>query len=77
MKEYLFEELGFMTPTTIEKIKSAMDGKTFMNFQVGCSSQAGVNCILIVKTDYEESENNIKNFFLNCLIENMARAIRG
>lgn len=73
MKEYVFEELGYFTPSTVEKIKSAMNGKTFMNFQVGCSVQAGANCILIVKTDYEDTENNIKNFFLNSLIENMAR----
>ena len=77
MKEYVFEELGYFTPSTVEKIKSVMNGKTFMNFQVGCSVQAGVNCLLIIKTDYNESENNIKNFFLNSLIENMAQAIRG
>lgn len=70
MKEYIFEELGYFTASDCQKIKKAMDGKTYMNFTVEYSSQAG-NCTLICKTDYEESEENIKNFFLHCLISNL------
>lgn len=75
MKEYVFEELGYFTPSTVEKIKEIMNGKTFMNFKVSYSSYAG-NCTLIVKTDYDDTEEHIKNFFLSALIENMAMAIR-
>lgn len=29
------------------------------------------DCTLIIKTDYEESEKEIKNFFMHCLITNL------
>lgn len=72
MKEYVFTELGFFSPMTCEKIKKAMEGKTFMNFKVDYSYCAG-NCTLIVATDYEDTEENIKNFFLHCALEALAR----
>lgn len=67
MKEYPFEELGYFTKIQIENIKKVMDGQTFMNFKVSSSNMAG-NHILIIKTDYEDSEENIKKFFLHCAI---------
>lgn len=67
MKEYIFEELGYFTANQCEKIKQAIDGKTFMNFHVGFSNWAG-NCTLIACTDYNDTEENIKSFFLHCLI---------
>lgn len=71
MKEYLFTELGFFTKDSCERIKKAMDGRTFMNFKVEYSNCAG-NCTLIICTDYEETEENIKNFFLHCALEALA-----
>lgn len=62
-KEYTFEELGYFTESTMEKIKEIMDGESFMNFEVAWSNCAG-NCTLIVKTDYEDTEENIKGMFL-------------
>lgn len=67
MKEYVFEELGYFTEKGIERIKNVMEGKTFMNFHISCSNQAG-NCILIVSTDSAGSQEEIKNFFLNCAL---------
>lgn len=70
MREYVFEELGYFTESTCKRIKAAMDGKTFMNFEVCWSNFAG-NCTLIIKTDYEETEQKIKNFFLNVALEHI------
>lgn len=72
MKEYVFTELGFLSPDTCEKIKKAMDGRTFMNFKVEYSNCAG-NCTLIISTDYDEPEAEIKNFFLHCVLEALAK----
>lgn len=72
MKEYVFTELGLFRPMTCEKIKKAMDGRTFMNFKVKYANWAG-NYILIICTDYEDTEENIKNFFLHCVLEVLAR----
>lgn len=71
MKEYVFTELGFFTKDSCERIKKAMDGKTFMNFTVKYSNCAG-NYTLIICTDYEDTEENIKNFFLHCALEALA-----
>lgn len=64
MKEYIFDELGYFTVSVCEQLKKLMDGKTFMNFKVGYSNQAG-NCTLIVETDYDDTEENIKGHFLS------------
>ena len=72
MREYVFTELGYFSKQTCEKIKKAMDGRTFMNFKVEYSNCAG-NYTLIICTDYEDTEENIKNFFLHCVLEVLAR----
>lgn len=69
-KEYIFTELGYFCESECQKIQQAMNGKTYMDFDVTYSNYAG-NCTLIIKTDYEESEKEIKNFFLHCLITNL------
>ncbi len=72
MKEYVFEELGFFTQNTCERIKKAMDGRTFMNFKVKYSNCAG-NCTLIICTDYDDTEEHIKNFFLFAALSELGR----
>ena len=72
MKEYVFDELGFFTKDTCERIKAAMDGRTFMNFKVEYSNCAG-NYTLIICTDYEDTEENIKNFFLFAALSELGR----
>lgn len=67
MKEYSFSELGFFGEQTLRKIKEKMDGTTYMNFNVRWSNCAG-NCNLIVTTDYDAPEQEVKNFFLHCAL---------
>ena len=67
MNEYSFSELGFFCEQTLRKIKEKMDGATYMNFPVKWSNCAG-NCNLIVTTDYDAPEQEVKNFFLHCAL---------
>lgn len=70
MKQYVFDELGYFTESTCRRIKNAMSGTTFMNFEISWSNCAG-NCTLIIATDYEASEQEIKNFFLACALHHI------
>lgn len=72
MKEYVFTELGFFTKDSCERIKKAMEGRTFMNFKISWSNCAG-NCTLIVATDYEDTEEHIKSFFLYAALTELGR----
>lgn len=67
MKEYIFSELGYFQVRECEAIKEEMQGKTCMNFDVTWSNCAG-NCTLIIRTDCEDAEQVIKNFFLSCAL---------
>ena len=70
MNEYVFTELGYFTETTCKNIKAALEGTTFMSFKISWSNRAG-NCTLIVATDYEDTEQEIKNFFLACALQHI------
>ena len=74
MKEYVFSELGYFTTSQCEELKAKFDGKTFMNFKIGYSNQAG-NCTLIVSTDYQDTEQEIKAFFLSCIVSSLANIL--
>lgn len=67
MKEYIFSELGYFTESECKSIHNRMEGATYMNFHVAWSNCAG-NCTLIVSTDYVDTPESIKAFFLHCLI---------
>ena len=67
MKEYIFNELGYFMESECKSIRNRMEGATYMNFHVAWSNQNG-NCTLIVSTDYEDTPERIKAFFLYCLI---------
>ena len=71
IREYAFPELGYFSEPICEKIKKAMDDKTFMNFRVSWSNRAG-NCTLMICTDYEDTEENIKSFFLHVALAHIA-----
>jgi hypothetical protein len=75
MKEYIFTELGFFTVSQCEKLKQQLEGKTFMKFKIKWSNQAG-NCTLIIATDYDETEQEIKNFFLSFALYQLAMLIK-
>lgn len=72
MKEYFFPELGYFTAKEIEQIKETMDGFSFMKFKVSSSNYAG-NHTLIIKTDYEDTPENIKSFFLRCCLSMISK----
>ena len=72
MKEYVFTELGYFTEKECENIKNALDGRTYMHFSITWSNCAG-NCTLIVRTDYEDTEENIKSFFFHVALSELAR----
>lgn len=75
MKWYAFEELGYFLESELQAIKDALQGKTYMKFDISWSNQAG-NCILVLGTDYEDEPQNIKNFFLNCALSEIYRSKR-
>lgn len=74
MKDYPFPELGYFTEWEIDKIKTALDGTSYMNFQISSSNFAG-NHTLIVKTDYEADEEEIKRFFLHVALSQFSQLI--
>lgn len=79
VKSYCFPELGYFSKRQLLRIKELLEGKTFMRFQISWS-EFGENCNLIVKTDYydkdasyEENAQEVKNFFLYCIISALAK----
>lgn len=69
MKQYIFDH-WYLTETNCKNIKEKFEGKSYMHFHISWSNEAG-NCTLIVGTDYEESEEYIKDFFLFCVITSL------
>lgn len=67
MKEYTFEELGYFAERECQAIRDCLQGYSYMNFDITWSNQAG-NCILILRTDYVDTPENIKAFFLHCAL---------
>ena len=72
MKQVTFSELGYFTEKQIDAIKDELDGVSYMSFNVTSSNYAG-NRTLIVSTDYEADEEEIKNMFLNCALSAICR----
>ena len=76
MKEYCLTELGYFSERDCKTIKQIVEAHpTFMNFKVSWSNCAG-NCTLIAKTDYNESEEEIKRFFVSSLVSGFIDTIR-
>ena len=72
MKEYSFDELGYFTASQVHKLAAVMTGKTYMGFNVGYNNRAG-NCTIIIMTDYEADEKEIKTMFLHTALAELAR----
>ena len=70
-REISFDELGFFTKRAIDNIKSVLDGKTFMDFEVISSNQAGNYSLGLVVNDSDRSDDDIMNFFLNVALSNL------
>ncbi len=71
--EYPLSELGYFTEDECKTIIKKLDGKTYMKFHISYSNYAG-NCILVIKTDYKESPEEIKNFFMWLALAELAKA---
>lgn len=65
--EAIFTELGYFTDSECKAIKEELQGYSYMNFEVSWSNCAS-NCTLIVRTDYDTTKKELKNFFLHCVI---------
>lgn len=76
MKEYSLTELGYFTVSQCEAIKKCLQGESMMDFDIAWSNCAG-NCTLIIKTDYPEPAQKIKNFFLHCALGKILELQRG
>ena len=73
MKEYTFPELGYFTQSQCEALRRKLQGRTFYDFGIGWSNQAG-NCILSVSTaNPPETDSDFKNFFLHAALSALAR----
>lgn len=76
MREYSFPEFGYLSKTDCEALATALNGKSFMNFQVRYSNYAG-NCTLIVEADADDySEEEVKSMFLHVAFTTLAELIR-
>lgn len=69
--EFAFTELGYFTEKAVQRIAKAMNGKTYMCFEVTSSNQAG-NRTLIVRTSYSPDPDEVKKFFLTCALAELA-----
>ena len=72
MQQVVFNELGYFTERQIEAIKDELDMASYMSFNVSSSNCSG-NRTLIVSTNYEADEEEIKNMFLHCALSSICR----
>lgn len=72
IREYDFG-LGYFTEKECEIFRKHLTG-TYMNFRISWSNFAG-NCQLIVVTDYDAPEEEIKRFFMSWAFSKMADII--
>jgi hypothetical protein len=76
MREYSFTEFGYLSARDCEAIATALNGKSFMNFQVKYSNWAG-NCTLIVEADADNyTEEEVKSMFMYVAMTTLAQLIR-
>lgn len=72
LKEYPLPELGYFTVKEAERIAEIMRGKSYMKWEIGYCNLAG-NCTLVIKTEYDETPEEIKNFFLWGVLAELAK----
>ena len=76
MKEYSFSEFGYLSAQDCDALATALNGKSFMNFQVRYSNYAG-NCTLIVEADADDyTEAEIRSMFMHVAFTTLAELIR-
>lgn len=75
MKRYYFPELGCFTEETCKAIAKHMNGTSFMELNVVWGNHAG-NCTLAIETDYDGTEEDIKNMFLHCMLSKFREVVK-
>lgn len=71
-KDYSLTELGYFSLKEYESLKDKLNGRTYMNFHLGYSNRFG-NITLVVSTDYDATEEEVKNLFLSTALSELAR----
>lgn len=64
---------GYFLESQCKAIKKVMQGKTFFNFDIAYSNEAG-NCTLIVRSDNTNgyTPDELKEMFIHCCISQLA-----
>lgn len=75
MKEYPLVEFGYFTEEQCRVLAKALNGGTYMHFEVSYSNYAG-NCTLIVKTNYDTEREKIVGLFMQYLISRYSDTLR-
>lgn len=73
MLSVILDDLGYFTENQCKRIKEKMQGKTFFNFDISYSNQAG-NCILIINSDNtnDYTPQDLKEMFLHYCLSQLA-----
>ena len=72
MTLHVFKELGYFSADTVENIRDAMTGRSWMNFRITSSNQAG-NHTLIVGTLEDVPEDELSGLFLHMALASLGR----
>ncbi|MCC8045641.1 MAG: hypothetical protein LIO60_00675 [Oscillospiraceae bacterium] len=72
MTEHIFTELGYFTESECVAIKDCLQGYSYMCFNVSWSRYAA-NYTLIVRTEYETTEDELRDFFLHCALSKLLK----
>lgn len=60
---------GYHGRDELEKISTAMEGKSYMRFHIEIGNAGANNCVLGVSTECEGvTEDELRNFFIWCLV---------
>ena len=77
MKEIVLNELGYFCEKECEAIKEHLQGKTLLDFDISWSKCGAANCILIVRTDEDIEEKEIKDKFMGACLRCIFQLKRG
>lgn len=70
MKEFMIK--GFFTKKQCENLIAKLNNKTFYKWQISYGNFAG-NCTLIVRSNYDEEIEELKDSFFHFALSELAR----
>lgn len=72
MTEVVFDDMGYFFDSQIEAVKSALEGKTYMSFEIAAGICGGGNYRLIVRTKREDTtEDELRSMFLHAMVSEL------